>query len=61
MTTLAKDALEALNGEQIQGSRERIRQMENEAFQKLRRLEDARWLAHHQEPERPQRVSGLKR
>ncbi len=36
-------------GEQLQISRERVRQIENEALQKLRRLDGDRLLAYHQE------------
>ena len=36
-------------GEQLQISRERVRQIENEALQKLRRLDGERLLAYHQE------------
>src|SRR5690606_39324100 len=41
--TLAED------GEQLQISRERVRQIENEALQKLRRLDGDRRAAHHAE------------
>src|SRR5690606_154830 len=40
-------------GEQLQISRERVRQIENEALQKLRRLDGDRLFAYHQEPEAP--------
>src|SRR4028118_2372884 len=36
-------------GEQLQISRERVRQIENEALQKLRRLDGDRLYAYHQE------------
>ena len=36
-------------GEQLQISRERVRQIENEALQKLRRLDGERLYAYHQE------------
>jgi RNA polymerase primary sigma factor len=36
-------------GEQLQISRERVRQIENEALQKLRRLDGDRLFAYHQE------------
>ena len=36
-------------GEQLQISRERVRQIENEALQKLRRLDCERLFAYHQE------------
>jgi len=36
-------------GEQLQISRERVRQIENEALQKLRRLDGERLFAYHQE------------
>ena len=36
-------------GEQLQISRERVRQIENEALQKLQKLDGERLLAYHQE------------
>ena len=36
-------------GDQLQISRERVRQIENEALQKLRRLDGERLFAYHQE------------
>ena len=43
------DALATPVGERLQISRERVRQVENEALQKLRRLDGERLFAYHQE------------